>query len=61
MVLSEDSFPPRLLATLQKATGARVYIISHVATGAYSADKFEVEMQRNVDALVKALVEDPPK
>ncbi len=61
VVLSEESFPPRLLATLQKATGARVYIISHVATGAYTAEKFEVEMQRNVDALVKALALDPPK
>jgi len=59
VVLSEESFPDKLLATLRQATGARVYIISHVATGAYTPDKFEKEMQANVDALVRALVEDP--
>jgi zinc transport system substrate-binding protein len=59
VVLSEESFPPPLLQVLKEATGARVYIISHIATGAYSADEFEKAMQKNVDALIQALVKDP--
>jgi hypothetical protein len=34
-------------------------VLSHIASGAYTADKFEVEMQRNVDTIVQALVTDP--
>ena len=44
---------------LREEGGARVYIISHIASGAFTADKFEVEMQKNVDSMVQALVTDP--
>ena len=40
---------------LRDATGVRVYIITHIASGAYTADKFEKEMARNADTLVAAL------
>ncbi|MBX7112821.1 MAG: zinc ABC transporter substrate-binding protein [Myxococcaceae bacterium] len=56
-VLSEARFPSPLLEVL-KETGARVYVISHVATGAYTPEKFEREMKTNVDLLVRALVKD---
>jgi zinc transport system substrate-binding protein len=59
VVFSEESFPPRLLAVLRGETGVRVYTISHIASGAYTADKFEQEMQRNVDTMVEALVTAP--
>lgn len=59
VVLTEEDFPEKLLATLREATGAKVYVISHVATGEYTADKFEVEMKKNLDTLVQALVTDP--
>lgn len=55
VVLSEESFPPALLHTLQEATGAHVYLISHVAAGRYAADEFEKVMQQNADTLVEAL------
>jgi zinc transport system substrate-binding protein len=58
VVLSEEAFPEKLMKVLTDATHARVYIISHIASGAYSADKFEKEMQRNADTLVRALVTD---
>jgi zinc transport system substrate-binding protein len=62
VVLSEESFPPRLLAMLRDEAGVRVYTISHIASGAYTADKFEKEMQRNADTLIEALVTAaPPK
>ncbi len=59
VVLSEEDFPAKLLATLKDATNANVYIISHVAVGQYSPDEFELVMKQNADTLVKALVTDP--
>lgn len=58
VVFSEETFPEPLLNVLRQEGGARVYIISHIASGAYTPDKFEVEMQKNVDAMVQALVTD---
>jgi zinc transport system substrate-binding protein len=58
VLLSEASFPEKLLGVLRTEAQVRVYTISHVATGAYTADKFEREMQQNADALVRALVTD---
>ena len=58
VVFSEESFPEALLKVLEEEGHARVYIISHIASGEYTADKFEREMQRNVDSMVKALVTD---
>ncbi len=59
VVFSEESFPAPLLKVLRESTGARVYTISHIATGAYAADEFEREMRRNVAAMIQALVTDP--
>ena len=57
-IFSEESFPEPLLRVVKESAGARVYIISHVATGAYTADKFEKEMTRNVESMIQALVRD---
>ena len=59
VVFAEETFPPALLQVLRDEGHARVYIISHIASGAYTPDKFETEMQKNVDAMVQALVTDP--
>jgi len=58
VVLSEETFPDKLLKVLEDATRVRVSIITHIASGAYTADKFEKEMGKNADTLVKALT--PP-
>jgi hypothetical protein len=34
----------------------KVYIISHIASGPFTADRFEREMQANVDTMIRALV-----
>ena len=60
VVLSEEDFPAKLLATLTDATSAKVYLISHVAVGTYSPSEFETAMAANAATLVKALVTDPP-
>lgn len=59
VVFSEASFPEPLLDVLRKEGHARVYIISHIASGEYTPQKFEDEMQKNVDSMVQALVVDP--
>jgi zinc transport system substrate-binding protein len=59
VVLTEEDFPDKLLAALREATGAKVYIISHVAVGTYAPTEFETVMARNAETLVLALVTDP--
>jgi zinc transport system substrate-binding protein len=61
VVFSEESFPEPLLKVLRDEGGAQVYRITHIASGAYTADKFEVEMKKNVDSIVQALVIDAGK
>jgi zinc transport system substrate-binding protein len=59
VVFTEETFPPALLKVLQDEAGVKVYVITHIASGPYAADKFEREMQRNVDTMVRALVTEP--
>jgi len=59
VVFSEASFPEALLDVLRDEGHAKVYTISHIASGEYTADKFEREMKRNVDSMIQALVVDP--
>jgi zinc transport system substrate-binding protein len=56
VVFSEQSFPEPLLKVLRDEAGVTVYIISHIASGPFTADKFEREMQQNVDTMIRALV-----
>jgi zinc transport system substrate-binding protein len=55
VVFSEETFPDALLKVLRDEGHAKVYLISHIASGAYTPEKFETEMQKNVDSMVKAL------
>src|SRR5471032_733923 len=56
VVFSEETFPAQMLKVLENEGGVKVYIITHIASGAFTADKFEREMQRNVDTMIRALV-----
>lgn len=56
VVFSEETFPAPMLKVLKDEGGAKVYVITHIASGDYTADKFEREMQRNVDTMIRALV-----
>ena len=57
VVLAEERFPAPLLDVLREA-GAEVTTISHIATGAFTPERFEVEMLANVTALIEALESD---
>ena len=56
VIFSEETFPQPMLKVLQDEGGAQVYVITHIASGEYTADKFEREMQRNVETMIRALV-----
>ena len=56
VVFSEETFPEPLLKVLREEAGVGVYIISHIASGPFTADKFEREMQENVETMIRALV-----
>lgn len=56
VVFSEETFPEAMLNVLREEAGVKVYTITHIASGDYTADKFEREMQRNVDTMIRALV-----
>jgi zinc transport system substrate-binding protein len=56
IVFSEATFPEPLLRVLRDEAGVSVFIISHIASGPFTADKFEREMQQNVDTMIRALV-----
>ena len=56
VVFSEATFPEPLLKVLRDEAGVTVYLISHVASGPFTADKFEREMQQNADTMIRALV-----
>jgi zinc transport system substrate-binding protein len=56
VVFSEETFPPPLLKVLSDEAAVKVYTISHIASGPFTADRFEREMQTNVETMIKALV-----
>jgi zinc transport system substrate-binding protein len=56
VVFSEETFPEPLLNVLRDEAGVSVYIISHIASGPFTPDKFEREMQENADTMIRALV-----
>jgi zinc transport system substrate-binding protein len=56
VVFSEETFPAAMLKVLRDEAGVKGYVITHIASGAYTADKFEREMQRNVETMIRALV-----
>ena len=55
VVLSEAAFPEPLLKVLREEAGVTVHVISHIAFGPFTADKFEREMQQNVETMIRAL------
>jgi zinc transport system substrate-binding protein len=55
VVFSEETFPQPMLDVLRDEADVSVYVISHIASGPYTADKFEREMEENARTMVQAL------
>ncbi len=55
VLFSEESFPQPLLDVVRESAQAELFVLSHVATGDYTDDKFEREMAENAATIVRAL------
>lgn len=58
ILFSEENFPAPLLEVVRESAQAELFVLSHVATGDYTDDKFEREMAENAATIVRALA--PP-
>jgi zinc transport system substrate-binding protein len=58
VLFSEVDYQKKYVDTIFDETGCRVYSLSHISNGPYAADKFEQDMQNNLDTIVRALTRD---
>ncbi len=55
VIFAERDFPDQYVETIQQATGARVYALSHITGIPYTKTAFEELMRDNMETLVTAL------
>ena len=55
VLFAEKYFANGLSKPIETATGVKMYSLSHISGGPYTADKFEVEMKENLDTLAEAI------
>ncbi len=60
VLFSEMNFPSTYVDTIRRETGVRLYSLSHISYGEYSAGKFEEDMRHNLDTVVRAIQEAKP-
>lgn len=56
VIFSEMDFPSAYVDTIQRETGVRLYALTHISHGAFTAEKFEQETARNLDTVVQAIL-----
>ncbi|MBM3107991.1 zinc ABC transporter substrate-binding protein [Pseudomonas sp. P66] len=57
VIFSEMDFPSAYVETIQRESGVKIYPLTHISYGDYSKEKYEVEMKRNLDTVVRAIKE----
>ncbi len=57
VIFTEMNFPDKYVDTIHQETGIRVRTLSHLTGGKYSAEDFEIGIEKNMKALTDALVE----
>lgn len=57
VIFSEMDFPSTYVDTIRNETGIRLYPLTHISYGEYSADKLETETAKNLDTVVRAMQE----
>ena len=55
VLFAEQYFASKLADTIENETGVKIFSLSHISDGEYSADHFEIDMRRNIEELLKAL------
>lgn len=57
VIFSELNFPSAYVDTIRRETGVRLYPLSHIIYGAYTPEKFEVEIAENFATVARAIKE----
>jgi zinc transport system substrate-binding protein len=57
VLFAEKYFASKLSDTIREATGVKMYSISHISSGEYTAEKFIDEMRENLTTLATAIRE----
>lgn len=57
VIFSEMDFPSTYVETIQRESGVHLYPLTHISYGEYTAGKYEEEMTRNLDTVVRAIQE----
>lgn len=57
VLFAEKYFASQLADTIQSETGVRMYSISHISSGPYSAERFIDDMRENLATLARAIRE----
>ncbi len=57
ILFTELDYKKKYVDIIYKETGCRIYSLSHISHGPYTADLFEKCMKRNLDTIVRALKE----
>lgn len=57
VIFSEMDFPSTYVDTIQRESGVHLYPLTHISYGEYTARKYEEEMTRNLDTVVRAIQE----
>lgn len=60
VIFSEMDFPSTYVDTIRREAGVRLYALSHISYGEYTADRFEKDMAHNLDTVVDAILETAP-
>lgn len=55
VLFAEKYFANGLAKPIEEATGVKMYSLSHISGGSYTADKFEKEMRENLDTVATAI------
>ena len=57
VIFSEIDFPSAYVDTIQRESGVKLYALTHISYGEYSAEKYEQGMAQNLNTVVRAIQE----
>ena len=57
ILFAELDYKKKYVDIIYKETGCRIYRLSHISKGSYSADFFEKSMKHNLETIADAIVE----
>lgn len=55
VLFAEEYFASKLAETIEAETGVKIFSLSHISDGDYSAEHFEADMRKNIEELLEAL------